>query len=129
MNWITHWLRNRTGVNEDMQHIAGDIQTLAKSVEKLHQDLFTMFHALPFTAGVLTLTAADAAKFIAPSIEQNGLISLLTSIVLATRQGQSSLQVVGEMDPKVRIQLEKRGFKVEEIQGSDDNKGLFILWT
>jgi hypothetical protein len=126
---LIDWLRIRLGLNEDIQGIGQDIQTLGKSVEKLQQDMFTLFHALPFTAGVLSLTAADAAKFVAPNIEQNALIPVLTFIVIATRQGQSSLQIIGELDPKVRIQLEKRGFKVEEVQGSGDNKGLFILWT
>jgi len=126
---LIDWLRVRLGLNEDIQGIAQDIQTLGKSVEKLQQDMFTLFHALPFTAGVLSLTAADAAKFVTPNIEQNALIPLLTSIVIATRQGQSSLQIIGELDPKVRSQLEKRGFKVEDVSGSGDNKGLFILWT
>lgn len=129
MSKLIDWLRVRLGLNEDIQGIAQDIQTLGKSVEKLQQDMFTLFHALPFTAGVLSLTAADAAKFVTPNIEQNALIPLLTSIVIATRQGQSSLQIIGELDPKVRSQLEKRGFKVEDVSGSGDNKGLFILWT
>ena len=129
MSKLIDWLRVRLGLNEDIQGIAQDIQTLGKSVEKLQQDMFALFHALPFTAGVLSLTAADAAKFVTPNIEQNALIPLLTSIVIATRQGQSSLQIIGELDPKVRSQLEKRGFKVEDVSGSGDNKGLFILWT
>lgn len=126
---MKHWIRNWLGINEDFQNAAKDIQNLDGALSRTNEDVFAMFHAMPFGAGIMTMTAVDAAKFFNASTQGNSLITLLTAILFATRMGQSSLQVTGELPEIIRKQLEKRGFKVEEVQGSNDNKGLFILWT
>jgi hypothetical protein len=110
------WIRNWLGINQDMQHVAQDITKLVKISESLNSDVFGIFHALPFTAGILTM-------------EPNGLYSVLINILIAARQGHSYMQVEDKMSSFVRKQLEQRGFKIEETVGTNEAKGLFILWT
>ena len=48
---------------------------------------------------------------------------------MAMRQGETSLQVNGTLPEHVRAELTRRKFKIEQVNGSNDNVGLFILWT
>jgi len=130
MKRLINWFRTILGINQDIENVAKDITTLAMSFDKLNQDVFAIFNTLPFSSGILKMTAADAAKITNPmAMEQNALLPLLTAIALSARQGQSSLQVNGELSTVVSFQLKERGFKIEEVQGANDNEGLFILWT
>jgi hypothetical protein len=124
------FVRNLLGINEDMQAIAGDMNNLAGSMNKVGQDVFELFHSLPFSVAILSLSAQDAAKLVNPGVSQpNMLLPILTAIVMQARQGNSNLQVQGKLPDDVRSSLLKRGFKVEDVQGSNDNVGTFILWT
>jgi hypothetical protein len=125
-NWIRNWL----GINQDMQYVAQDITKIVKISESLNSDVFGIFHALPFAAGILTMKAKDAASFVNPNVmEPNGLYSVLINILIAARQGHSYMQVEDKMSSFVRKNLEQRGFKIEETNGTNDVKGLFVLWT
>jgi len=124
------WMRDVSGINADMQTVAQDFTRMVDHHDTLNKTVFDIFQALPFTAGILSLKASDAAKLVNPTVMvQNELVPLLTSIVLSARQGDSSLQVGGDITPAVREELRRRGFKVEDVTGSKDNKGTFILWT
>lgn len=123
-------IRGFLGINDDVQAIAKDMNTLAATGNKIGIDVFELFHTLPFTASILSLSAADAAKFVNPTVnEQNMLLPILTAIVMQARQGNSTLQVNGTLSDTVRAQLLKRGFKVEDVDGSNENKSMFVLWT
>lgn len=123
-------IRTWLAVNHDMGNVSEDITKLADGYNTVNKTIFDMFHALPFAAGILSLTAKDAAKYTNPNVmEQNALLPLLISIVMAMRQGDSSLQINGVLSDDVRKELTFRGFKIEDTTGSNDNTGTFILWT
>jgi hypothetical protein len=124
------FVRNLLGINEDMQAIAADMNNLATSLNKVGQDVFESFHALPFAASILAVSAEAASKMVNVGVGQpNQLLPILTAIVMQARQGNSTLQIHGKLDDIVRAALLKRGFKVEDVQGSNDNTGTFVLWT
>lgn len=127
---VRDYFRDLLGINTDVRDIAADMNNLGASLNKVGQDVFELFHTLPFSIGILNLKASDAAKFVNPNVgQQNLLIPVLTGIVMQCRMGQSSLQIQGTLSDDVRGELLKRGFKVEDLTGSNDNTGTFVLWT
>jgi hypothetical protein len=124
-NFIRTWL----GLPEDYKAIADDIGMLHNGVQGLGKQMFELFHTLPFTPGILKLTAKDAATFTAATMVQpNTAIALLTGVVMAARQGHSYMPVNGELSDATRKLLEDRGFRVEEFQGTETSS-LHIIWS
>jgi hypothetical protein len=121
--------RNWLGINEDVQHIAADMNMLLERHESTALQVFELFHAMPFAAGAISLTAKDAARLTQPNgIQANSLTAILMGILLHARQGQSLMQVTGILSDDVREALTKRGFKVEDTEGTG-GKTTHILWT
>jgi len=121
--------RNWLGINEDVHHIAADMNMLHERTEGIALQVFEIFHAMPFAAGAIAMTAKDAAKLTQPNgIQANSLTAILMGILLHARQGQSLMQVTGELPEDVRTALVKRGFRVEDTEGTG-GKTIHILWT
>lgn len=131
--WIVDKLRRFLGINNDMTAVSQDITQLVALLDNVNKDVFNIFHGLPYASAVINLTAANASKWTNPKVGvPNGLLTILTHIVLAMRQGESYLQVPGEIDEKVAGELKARGFRIEETVGSDESgghKGLFVVWS
>lgn len=124
-NIIRSWL----GINDDVIAIAQDMNTLLSRADTTALQLYQVFHALPFVAGVISLTAKDAAALTNPNgIESNSLLSMLLSILMNARQGDSVMEVEGELSDEVREALKKRGFKIEDTEGTA-GKTIHITWT
>ena len=121
--------RNWLGLNEDVQAIASDMNMLDERQQATALQVFELFHAMPFASAAISLTAKDAAMLTSPEgIQANSLTAILMGILLHARQGQSLMQVTGELPEKVRNILVKRGFKVEDTEGTG-GKVTHILWT
>jgi hypothetical protein len=131
--WIVDKLRRFLGINNDMTAVSQDITQIVALLDNVNKDVFNIFHGLPYASAVINLTAANASKWTNPKVGvPNGLLTILTHIVLAMRQGESYLQVPGEIDEKVAGELKARGFRIEETVGSTEaggGKGLFIVWS
>jgi hypothetical protein len=124
-NFFRAWL----GINEDMQAIAGDMNMLHERTQSTALQVFELFHAMPFTAAVSSITAKDAAMLTSPDgIQANSLIAILMGILLNARQGHSVMEVNGELSDAVRKSLTNRGFKVEDTEGTGGTV-THILWT
>lgn len=124
-NFIRNWL----GLPEDYKAIADDIGMLHNGIQNVSKQMFELFHVLPFTPGILKLTAKDAATFTAPTmIQANSPVALLTGVVMAARQGHSHMPINGELPDATRKILEDRGFVIQEFEGSG-GKELHVLWT
>lgn len=122
-------IRNWLGINDDMRGIAADMQVLDERTQTQAMHTFELFHALPFAAGTISLTANDAARLTQPhGVQANSLWAVLTGIIMRARQGESRLQVEGELPQDVRDALVKRGFKVEDVTGTGGTSS-FIIWT
>lgn len=129
MNKFKKVLRDWLYITNDMQAIATDIHTLDNQSKEIMSKVFEIFHAVPFAAGVNSLSAKDAVRLTqAGGVQANSLTGILMGIVTAARQGESYIRVNGELSNEVRTALSRRGFEFEE-QGEGDNKGTFILWT
>lgn len=123
-NIIRKWL----GINDDMQAIAKDMNGLGQMLNQHGLNTYELFHALPFAAGIISMTSNDAARITQPQgIQQNSLPAILTGVALKARQGDSYLEVQGELDQPVRDHLVARGFKVEDSEGTG-GKFTHILW-
>lgn len=121
--------RNWLGLNEDVQAIASDMNMLHERQQATALQVFELFHAMPFASAAISLTAKDAAMLTSPEgIQANSLTAILMGILLHARQGQSLMQVTGELPEKVRDILVKRGFKIEDTEGTG-GKVTHILWT
>jgi hypothetical protein len=124
-NKFRTWL----GINEDVAAIAADMKTLDERTRQQAMHTFELFHALPFVSGTVSLTAADAARITQPhGVQANSLWAVLIGIIIKARQGESQLQVEGELPQDVRDALVKRKFKVEEQTGTAGTSS-FIIWT
>lgn len=124
-NFLRKWL----GINDDMVAVSQDINQLVSLNQAQMQDTFEIFHALPFTAAIVRLTAKDANMLTEPNgIQANSLPALLCGVVIKARQGENQLEVPGELSQEVRDELVKRKFKVEEFSGT---KGVanYIIWS
>lgn len=122
-------LRSWLGINEDVQAIAADMNMLHDNGQATALQVFELFHAMPFASAAISLTAKDAAMLTVPEgIQANSLTAILMGILLNARQGKSLMEVTGELSPKVREVLEKRGFKIEDTEGTG-GKITHILWT
>ena len=122
-------IRNWLGINEDMRNIAADMNTLDERSRQQALHTFELFHALPFVSGTVSLTAPDAAKLTQPhGVQANSLWAVLVGIIIKARQGESQLQVEGELPGDVRDALVKRQFKIEEHTGTG-GASTFIIWT
>lgn len=121
--------RNWLGINEDVQAIAADMNMLHERGQATALQVFELFHAMPFASAAISMTAKDAAMLTSPEgIQANSLTAILMGILLNARQGNSVMQVTGELSEKVRTVLEKRGFKIENTEGTG-GKVTHILWT
>ena len=58
----------------------------------------------------------------------NDIVPILIGIVLNARQGNSVMEVNGELSQDVRDALTKRGFIIEDSEGQH-GKSVHILWT
>ncbi len=126
---MKNFLRNWLGINEDAQAIAADINQLHERTKINTKHIFEMLHTLPYAHGIPKLRAENAAEITEPNgISANSLPAILTGVVLNARQGESSMQVDGALPEDVREVLTRRGFKVEEHEGTA-GKFTFILWT
>lgn len=124
-NLIRKWL----GINNDIVAISADITTLVQQDQANAMHTYQLFHAMPFAAGALGLTAKTAASLTQPNgIQANSFGALLMGILIEARQGNSQLQLEGEVSEEIRNALTGRGFKVEEHEGSG-GKSTFVLWT
>ena len=124
-NLLRKWL----GINEDVQAIAADMNMLHEHGQNTALQVFELFHAMPFSGLAATLSAQEAAALTSPhGIQANSLPALLMGVLLNARQGRSLMEVHGELDPNVRTVFEKRGFKVEDTEGTG-GKTTHILWT
>lgn len=130
MNFIVNKIRQWLGIESDIQNISKDMHMLLKRLDNNALNMFELFHGLPFAAGILSLTAANAAKITQPGggIEANSITAILTGILLNARQGNSVMEVVGELPEEVRKALVNRGFEVQDSE-SDKGKMTHILWT
>ena len=125
-----NFIRNSLLINADFQTVAGELSTVRNEVFNLTKESFAMFNAAPFFAAILTLDAASATKMTnTNAVQRNSLISVLTSICLAMRAGEPSLQLFGELPESVYVELVRRKFRIEVVSGSNNNSGIFILWT
>ena len=126
---MKNFFRNWLGINEDVRDIAADIKTLDERTQQQAMHTFELFHALPFAAGTVGLTSADAARLTQPhGVQANSLWAVLTGIIMKARQGQSQLEVEGELPADVREALTKRGFKVEDFTGTAGTNS-YIIWS
>jgi hypothetical protein len=126
---MKNFFRNWLGLNEDMKAVANDVNILVERTEQQALRLFEIFHTLPFASGAMMLTAKDAAHMTVPEgIMANELPALLTGIISNARQGHDYFQVDGELRLEVRDSLLRRGFRIEDQEGSG-GKSTFILWT
>ena len=122
-------LRNWLGINEDVEAIAKDMHMVHDHSQSIALQVFELFHAMPFASAAISMTAKDAAMLTAPDgIQANSLTAILMGILLNARQGKSVMEVTGELPTSVRATLEKRGFKVEDTEGTG-GKTTHILWT
>lgn len=129
MKKLINVLRNWLGINEDMQAIAADMHMVHEQGQKTALQVFELFHAMPFASATIGITAKDAAMLTSPEgIQANSLTAILMGILLNARQGHSLMQVTGDLSDGVRATLEKRGFKIEETEGTA-GKVTHILWT
>lgn len=121
--------RNWLGINEDVQAIAADMNMLHEHGQSTSLQVFELFHAMPFASAAIGMTAKDAAMLTAPDgIQANSLTAILMGILLNARQGKSVMEVAGVLSEPVRATLEKRGFKVEDTEGTG-GKTTHILWV
>ena len=121
--------RNWLGINEDVQAIAADMHLVHDHSQSVALQVFELFHAMPFASAAISMTAKDAAMLTSPDgIQANSLTAILMGILLNARQGKSVMEVTGELSVPVRQTLEKRGFKVEDTEGTG-GKTTHILWT
>jgi hypothetical protein len=121
--------RNWLGINEDVQAIASDMNMLHDRNQSTALQVFELFHAMPFASAAIGLTAKDAAMLTSPDgIQANSLTAILMGILLHARQGNSVMQVTGELSEHVREVLTKRGFKIEDTEGTG-GKVTHILWV
>ena len=75
------FIRNWLGINADLQAVAADVNTLLERSDTQARQSYEIFHALPFVAGALMLTAKDAAAITQPhGIQANSLPALLMGI-------------------------------------------------
>ena len=124
-NLLRKWL----GIEEDVINISADMQMLGERTETTAIQVFELFHAMPYAAAAMSVTAADAAKLTLPAgIQANSLGAVLMGVILNARQGNSQMEVVGTLPDSVRDILIARGFKVEETEGTG-GKMTHILWT
>jgi hypothetical protein len=124
-NFLRHWL----GINDDIQLIAKDVNTLDERTNAQQRQTFELFHAMPFAKNVLQIDAKDAAAITQPNgIQANSLPALCMGIVLNARQGNSAMEVTGELPEFCRQKLLQRGFKVEDSEGTA-GKMTHIIWT
>lgn len=122
-------LRNWLGINEDVHAIASDMNMLHEHGQNTALQVFELFHAMPFASAAISMTAKDAAMLTAPDgIQANSLTAMLMGILLNARQGRSLMEVTGELSADVRTALEKRGFEIEDTEGTG-GKVTHILWT
>lgn len=122
-------LRNWLGINEDVQAIAADMNMLHEHGQSTAFQVFELFHAMPFASAAISMTAKDAAMLTSPDgIQANSLTAMLMGILLNARQGHSLMQVTGELSDEVRTALTKRGFRIEDTEGTG-GKVTHILWT
>lgn len=121
--------RNWLGINEDVRAIAADMHMVHEHGQSTALQVFELFHAMPFASAAISMTAKDAAMLTSPEgIQANSLTAILMGILLNARQGKSVMEVTGDLSPKVREILEKRGFKIEDTEGTG-GKTIHILWT
>lgn len=124
-NAIRKWL----GVSNLEDVVLNHANQIEAKLGALGLNTYEIFHALPFVSGTMLLTAADAAKLTMPEgVTENSLPALLTGIIAQARQGRSAMQIQGTLPDAVRASLVKRGFKVEDQEGSG-GKATFVLWT
>lgn len=130
MNAIINFFRKWLGINNDMENISKDMHMLLERCDQTSLNTFELFHALPFASGVLSLSAKIAAAITEPAggIQANSFPAILTGIVLNARQGNSVMEVSGELSQDVRDALTKRGFVIEDSEGQH-GKSVHILWT
>lgn len=120
--------RNWLGINEDVQAIAKDMHMVHDHSQSIALQVFELFHAMPFASAAISMTAKDAAMLTSPDgIQANSLTAILMGILLNARQGKSVMEVTGILPETVRTTLEKRGFKVEDTEGTG-GKTTHILW-
>jgi len=124
-NIIRKWL----GVAHLEQVVLHQANAAEENLQAQRLQVYEMFHALPFIGGAMVLTAADAVKLTMPEgVPPNGLPALLVGVIAAARQGNSYLQVEGDLSEAVANALTKRGFRLETQEGTA-GKSTFILWT
>lgn len=124
-NFLRKWL----GINEDVQAIAADMNSLLDRCNNNALQTYELFHALPFSPLCLGINAKAAAQITAPNgIQANSLTAVLMGIILNARQGHSYLRLDGDLTDEIKHDLLKRGFKVEESEGTA-GKAVNILWT
>jgi hypothetical protein len=124
-NIFRSWL----GINEDVQAIAADMHMVHEHGQSIALQVFELFHAMPFASAAISMTAKDAAMLTSPDgIQANSLTAILMGILLNARQGKSVMEVTGELPASVRATLEKRGFRVEDTEGTG-GKVTHILWV
>jgi hypothetical protein len=130
MSKLINALRNWLGINKDMENISKDMHMLLERIDTTSLNTFELFHALPFASGILSVSAKMAAAITEPGggIQANSLAAILTGIVLNARQGNSVMEVNGELSQDVRDALTKRGFVIEDSEGQH-GKSVHILWT
>ena len=130
MNAIIRKIRSWLGIDADIENISKDMHMLLERSDNNALNLFELFHAIPFSAGILSLTASTAARLTQPGggIEANSITAILTGILLNARQGNSVMEIVGELPEEVRKALVNRGFEVQDSE-SDKGKMTHILWT
>lgn len=120
--------RNWLGINEDVQNIAKDMHMVHDQGQSIALQVFELFHAMPFASAAISMTAKDAAMLTTPDgIQANSLTAILMGILLNARQGKSVMEITGVLPDTVRATLEKRGFKVEDTEGTG-GKTTHILW-
>ena len=121
--------RNWLGINEHVRAIAADMHMVHEHGQSTALQVFELFHAMPFASAAISMTAKDAAMLTSPEgIHANSLTAILMGILLNARQGKSVMEVTGELSDHVRNTLIKRGFKVEDTEGTG-GKTIHILWT
>ena len=130
MNKIINVFRNWLGINKDVENISKDMHMLLERIDTNSLHTFELFHAVPFASGILSLSAKMAAAITEPAggIQANSLAAILTGIVLNARQGNSVMEVTGELPQDIRDALTKRGFVIEDSEGQH-GKSVHILWT
>lgn len=130
MNAIINFFRKRLGINNDMENISKDMHMLLERCDQTSLNLFELFHVIPFSAGILSLTAENAARLTQPGggIEANSITAILTGILLNARQGNSVMEVNGELSDEVRKALTNRGFEIQDSEG-EQGKFVHITWT